>query len=526
MPKSIKIDQFRYMTSESWRILMAVEMGMKNHEFVPSDLVHKISRCARRGSSFAKLLRDDLVPHGLLAYETDNRKGYSGYRLTNLGYDYLALHALIKSGQVIDLGSMIGVGKESDVYLAVAGDSCGRQCEELDGEEKNRADLPSKGDYIVIKFHRLGRTSFRKVREKREYHQGRNTCSWLYLDRLAAKREFEMMQILYDYGLPVPCPLANNRNAVVMSLVSDAVPLCKVLPTTLRANNGALANILYAQAVEILEKITSNGLIHGDFNEFNLLIGGLAGGASKDSTAAPDDGDTTNDVDLDKVQLILIDFPQMISRDHRNAQEIYERDLNGIVGFFDKFLELDPTNIPPKSLLDIPRTGSMDVDLKAPGYIREKPSKRSAGRRVVEDSDLLVGTVAALALNDDRSETSSEEEEITDSGEDEEDEEAQDVDAEVQGSSAEYESALSHEEEESASSEGFTTPSMARCNLGLNNKTASQTIISRDEVRERRKREEKKRMQNEFRLRIKRQQRASTKNKSRAEIIAETKLFA
>ncbi|KAL5967077.1 Serine/threonine-protein kinase RIO2 [Taenia solium] len=213
MPKSIKIDKFRYMTNESWRVLMAVEMGMKNHEFVPLDLVHKISRCACRGSAFLKLLRDDLVPHGLLAYETDSRKGtisssgYSGYRLTNLGYDYLALHTLSKSGQVIDLGSMIGAGKESDVYLALAGEMCGRQGDEMSeeksgaGDRQPQSDLPSKGDYIVIKFHRLGRTSFRKVREKREYHQHRNTCSWLYLDRLAARREFEMMQVCPNFEI-------------------------------------------------------------------------------------------------------------------------------------------------------------------------------------------------------------------------------------------------------------------------------------------------------------------------------------
>ena len=79
MPKSIKTDQFRYMTNESWRVLMAVEMGMKNHEFVPLDLVQKISRSPRRGSSFLKLLRDDLVPHGLLAYETNSRNGKSSF---------------------------------------------------------------------------------------------------------------------------------------------------------------------------------------------------------------------------------------------------------------------------------------------------------------------------------------------------------------------------------------------------------------------------------------------------------------
>ncbi|KAH9286341.1 Serine/threonine-protein kinase rio2 [Echinococcus granulosus] len=524
MPKSIKIDQFRYMTNESWRVLMAVEMGMKNHEFVPLDLVHKISRCARRGSAFLKLLRDDLVPHGLLAYEGDSRKGYSGYRLTNLGYDYLALHTLTKSGQVIDLGSMIGAGKESDVYLAVAGDMCGRQGNDMSestrevGDQQIWPHLPSKGDYIVIKFHRLGRTSFRKVREKREYYQHRNTCSWLYLDRLAAKREFEMMRILYHHGLPVPCPLANNRNAVVMSFLADTVPLCKVLPTTLRADDAILASALYTQAADILSTITRNGLIHGDFNEFNLLVHGLV---KNDGEEVETDATITTKIAIE-AKLILIDFPQMISRDHRTAQETYERDLNGIVNFFSRFLEIPPTDVPPRSLADVPRTGNMDVELKAPGYPNQKPQKKTESglrRGRIDDSELLVGTVAALALSSDDDSASE-----TDTNEE------QDVsDEDIHDSE---EALTSHISQTSQSDEGEgNEDEFVKENTTINTsfvkgrKATSPMVISREEVRERRKREGRKRIQNEFRLRIKRQQRASVKSKGRAEIAAETRLF-
>ncbi|KAL5112080.1 Serine/threonine-protein kinase RIO2 [Taenia crassiceps] len=507
------------MTNESWRVLMAVEMGMKNHEFVPLDLVHKISRCARRGSAFLKLLRDDLVPHGLLAYETDSRKGYSGYRLTNLGYDYLALHTLTKSGQVIDLGSMIGAGKESDVYLALAGEMCGRQGDILEeqwgfNDGQIRSDLPSKGDYIVIKFHRLGRTSFRKVREKREYHQHRSTCSWLYLDRLAAKREFEMMRMLYHHGLPVPCPLANNRNAVVMSLLADAIPLCKVLPATLRADDAALANALYSQAVDILTTITRNGLIHGDFNEFNLLVYGLVRrGGEVDET----DAKTV----AAGAKLILIDFPQMISRDHRTAQEIYERDLNGIVSFFSRFLEIPSVNIPPRSLADVPRIGNMDVELKAPGYPNQRLQKRTKSgprRGRMDDSELLVGTVATLALSSDEDSASETDksEEVDMSDEDVHDGEVPTSDKSQTPQSTEEGGGENESVNENNSS---TDANFAK------GRKSSLMPIGREEVRERRKREERKRTQNEFRLKIKRQQRASVKRKGRAEIAAETRLF-
>jgi RIO-like serine/threonine protein kinase len=40
----------------------------------------------------------------------------TGYRLTYLGYDYLALKALSSRGVVNSVGNQIGVGKESGIY--------------------------------------------------------------------------------------------------------------------------------------------------------------------------------------------------------------------------------------------------------------------------------------------------------------------------------------------------------------------------------------------------------------------------
>lgn len=54
------------------------------------------------------LLRHHLVHH-------DNTK-YDGFRLTYMGYDFLAIRALTAKGHIVGLGSQIGVGKESDIY--------------------------------------------------------------------------------------------------------------------------------------------------------------------------------------------------------------------------------------------------------------------------------------------------------------------------------------------------------------------------------------------------------------------------
>ncbi len=41
---------------------------------------------------------------------------YDGYRLTYLGYDYLAIKTLLKRGSICSVGPQIGVGKEADVF--------------------------------------------------------------------------------------------------------------------------------------------------------------------------------------------------------------------------------------------------------------------------------------------------------------------------------------------------------------------------------------------------------------------------
>jgi len=120
-----------------------------------------------------------------------------GYRLTNTGYDYLALKSLTLRGSVSSFGNQIGIGKESNIYVV--------------------AD--EEGTPICLKLHRLGRTCFRNVKAKRDYHGRRHKASWLYLSRISATREFAYMSALYDRGFPVPKPIDFNRHCVLMDLV-------------------------------------------------------------------------------------------------------------------------------------------------------------------------------------------------------------------------------------------------------------------------------------------------------------------
>jgi len=167
-------------------------MGAKNHELVPGPLVAAIANL--RGGGVHKLLKE-LCKHTLLSYERG--KHYDGYRLTNLGYDYLALKVLVSRGVISSFGNQIGVGKESNIYIVA-------------NEE---------GKPLCLKLHRLGRTCFRRLKEKRDYHAHRNAASWLYLSRISATKEFAYMKALRERGVPVPEPIDFNRHCVVMELV-------------------------------------------------------------------------------------------------------------------------------------------------------------------------------------------------------------------------------------------------------------------------------------------------------------------
>lgn len=362
----LNVHALRYLSREDFRVLIAVEMGMKNHELVPSALVAAIAHLPTGGSH--KKLRE-LHKHRLVAYEQGNQR-YSGYRLTNAGYDYLGLKVLVEKDVVTSVGNQIGVGKESDVYIVA-------------DEEENQ---------FALKFHRLGRTCFRQIKNKRDYLKYRKSASWLYLGRLAAAKEYAYMKALYDRGFPVPKPVDVNRHCLVMELLSGH-PMCQVNELT---DPGSV----YNECMEILVRLGNHGVIHGDFNEFNLML----------------DSD-------DKVT--MIDFPQMISTSHPNAEMYFDRDVDCIRKFFSKRYDYESECYP--TFADLSRIDNLDVEVAASGFSKDL-------------SDAFDQTMADIGLLD-KHETAD-----TDDDEDIDDVEEQDVEDEDKDEIVEIES----EEEENS----------------------------------------------------------------------------
>lgn len=287
-------------------------MGSKNHEVVPTSLINSIANL--RGGGIHKVI-SQLAKNNLIA-RVQNTK-YDGYRLTYGGFDYLALKAFVKRGSVSSVGNQIGVGKESDIYIVADDD----------------------GNELVLKIQRLGRVSFRSIKNKRDYLKNRKTGSWMYMSRLAAMKEYTFMQVLYDHGeFPVPKPIDQSRHCIVMSKI-NGTPLYQV-------SHVEEPGKLYAKLMHLIVRLAECGLIHGDFNEFNLLL-------------------------TPECQPVIIDFPQMVSTLHPNAEEYFSRDVDCVRIFFKKRFHYD-SDIYPK-FSDVKRDEeALDRLAEASGFTKEK----------------------------------------------------------------------------------------------------------------------------------------------------------
>ncbi|CAH1118543.1 unnamed protein product [Phaedon cochleariae] len=334
----LNVSVMRYLTPEDFRVLTAIEMGMKNHELVPGPLVASIANLQHGGVH--KLLRE-LCKHRLLSYERG--KKYDGYRLTNTGYDYLALHSLTKRNVLGSFGNQIGVGKESNIYVVAS----------------------PEGEELCLKLHRLGRVCFRKVSEKRDYHKHRKSASWLYLSRISATKEFAYMTALYERKFPVPKPIDFNRHCVVMELIQGQL--------LNHVSEVVSVDALYDDLMNLIVRFADSGVIHGDFNEFNIILN-------------------------EEEKPVIIDFPQMISTEHVNAEYFFNRDVNCVRDFFKKRFAYESELYPKFS--DIERLDNMDAQVLCSGFTKEM-AKHINIELGIDESDDSESEEATGQVNDD-----------------------------------------------------------------------------------------------------------------------------
>jgi len=267
---------------EELRILIALELCMQKFSFVPLSDIAKYSGLYKgKVEHFIRGLdRKDLLYR--------QHEPYLGYILNYTGYDCLALNALAKMNIINSLGRPLGVGKEADIYEAIT----------------------DEDEQVALKFHRLGRTSFRETRKKRSYVANRRHLTWYYQSRLAAEKEYDFLKIAQSAGVNVPKPYAQNRHVVVMDFI-EGVDLIDI--NEIEDTEGLLDEI-----IENIRLTYKAGLIHGDLSSFNIVL-------QKNGTP------------------LLIDWPQAEPVDHPNSEVLIKRDVENVLTHFKRkfFIERD-----------------------------------------------------------------------------------------------------------------------------------------------------------------------------------------
>ena len=267
----LSADEIKGLHKYEFRILKSLEWLMKRYLWVPEDSLRKSSGLSESEMNYrlGRLMDMDMVK--------SSTKPYKGYQLVFKGYDVLAISSLVRKNTLSALGSLIGVGKESEVYEALG------------------------LGVLVIKIHRIGQHSFQSVRLNRDYIPEWKHFPWLFASMESAKREFSALNALQKGGVSVPVPIAINRNVIAMSYIAG-----------LNLSQVTLENPadVFDEIIENLRKAYRLGYIHNDMSEFNVMV--------------------------DEEKVWLIDWPQWIEPDHPNADTILRRDIENLVRYFSK----------------------------------------------------------------------------------------------------------------------------------------------------------------------------------------------
>ena len=262
------------LNKSDFKILKVFASSLKTRQFLNLSILSQYSNLNQR---LVEHHLERLVKSGLVG------KSNIGFTLLVTGLDIYVLKILSNRNTITSIGPQIGIGKEAEIYLA------------HDSQEKDK----------ILKMFRLGRSSFKQIKRKRDIST--STSNWLLLNIQTAKREYDILNYLRQSSTSFPTPLYRSFHCIVMepfygSRLADAESL--------------------DDPQSVLEKIISNvkiayqnGYINGDLNEYNIMV--------------------NND------NIFILDWPQAIKVDTINANVVLLRDVKNILKFFSKKYKIE-----------------------------------------------------------------------------------------------------------------------------------------------------------------------------------------
>lgn len=241
----------------------------------------------KKTDSRVEELDRELSRMGIRIRDTDQRK------VRDEVFDEVTLLALYKlaNRKVINaVGGSISTGKEANVFFAKRG-------EDLDCVIK--IYRIRTGNFNVMSDYILGDPRFASIRRNKKDI----IFAW-------TKKEFSNLKRALDAGLPVPEPIAFDRNILIMDFIGeDGVPYPQ-----LRLNPVDDPEAGYREVLGLITDLYQKArLVHGDLSEYNILHGGG--------------------------RLWLIDMGQAVTPDHPSAHRFLFRDIQNTNRYYGSWCE-------------------------------------------------------------------------------------------------------------------------------------------------------------------------------------------
>ncbi|MEM3914306.1 MAG: RIO1 family regulatory kinase/ATPase [Metallosphaera sp.] len=254
-----------------YTVLRYLIENRERFEFIPKDVLKDDLGLSDKELQIS-ILR--LIKNGALLKK--KIRGKDSFSITFTGLDIVATKSLYSKKIVKNLGIIIGEGKESRVMFG----------------------YDFEGNTVVVKYHRIGRKSFKKKIENFP------TKNWVSMTLENARREYEALQCVKSNMGYVPSPIGFSTNAVVMEYF-EGRPLYRA---EVENPENVLNNVLATLRVAYLY---CGGITHGDLSQYNVMVNGQ--------------GDT-----------IVIDWPQATRSETKLG-----RDIERILLYFEKEFSIE-----------------------------------------------------------------------------------------------------------------------------------------------------------------------------------------
>jgi len=266
---------YRQLDSTDFKILSLFERLLNKYEYIPLDIIERriILPPRELANKLRKLHKLKVIKRSLTPFH--------GYRLTYLGLDCIALRDLVRKDIIAYLGDKIGMGKESEIYIA----------------------KDKEGNLLAVKFYKIGRISFQKVARVRSYLTDER--NWMIRSMVAAEREFKALKDLINHTPYVPKVRGWSKHAVVIDYI-EGIELYRYKDA--RDPESILKRILHALRAAFINL----GIIHGDLSEYNVLV------------------------EVKEEIPYIIDWPQYLYKDNLAHETYLKRDVEYIVKFFKR----------------------------------------------------------------------------------------------------------------------------------------------------------------------------------------------